>query len=108
MPPSWLNFAGVKEGNDRQVLPFSSMTVSQKWDTSHIAFPQALKHQFSSNSSRLPFEAGTTFATMKAENLFMRLMFYIRYYVVPPASFGIFVVAEGLFLYGLYRAFIAP
>ncbi len=45
---------------------------------------------------------------MKAENLFMRLMFYIRYYVVPPASFGIFVVAEGLFLYGLYRAFIAP
>jgi hypothetical protein len=35
-------------------------------------------------------------------------MFYIRYYVVPPASFGIFVAAEGMILYGLYRAFVMP
>ncbi len=38
----------------------------------------------------------------------MRVMIYIRYYVLPPASFGIFVVAEGILLYGLYRAFVAP
>ncbi len=38
----------------------------------------------------------------------MRVMFYIRYYVIPPASFAIFVAAEALFLYGLYRAFVAP
>ncbi len=38
----------------------------------------------------------------------MRMMFYIRYYVVPPASFGVFVAAEALFLYGLYRAFVMP
>jgi hypothetical protein len=38
----------------------------------------------------------------------MRFMFYIRYYLLPPASFGIFVVAEALLLYGLYRAFVAP
>jgi hypothetical protein len=36
------------------------------------------------------------------------MMFYIRYYVVPPASFGLFVAAEAVLLYGLYRAFVAP
>jgi hypothetical protein len=36
------------------------------------------------------------------------MMFYIRYYVVPPASFGLFVVAEAGLLYGLYRAFVMP
>jgi len=35
-------------------------------------------------------------------------MFYIRYYVLPPASFGIFVAAEACLLYGLYRIFVAP
>jgi hypothetical protein len=34
----------------------------------------------------------------------MKTLFYIRYYVVPPASFGLFLVAEAVFLYGLYRA----
>ena len=38
----------------------------------------------------------------------MRMMFYIRYYVLPPASFGVFVAAEAAVLYVLYRAFIAP
>jgi hypothetical protein len=38
----------------------------------------------------------------------MRVMFYIRYYVVPPASFGVFVAAEALFLYGMYRTFVLP
>jgi len=38
----------------------------------------------------------------------MRMMFYIRYYLLPPASFGIFVAAEAFLLYGLYRAFVAP
>jgi hypothetical protein len=36
----------------------------------------------------------------------MRVLFYIRYYLVPPASFGLFVLAEGVFLYGLYRAIL--
>jgi hypothetical protein len=38
----------------------------------------------------------------------MRMMFYIRYYVLPPASFGVFVAAEAVLLYGLYRAFVMP
>jgi hypothetical protein len=38
----------------------------------------------------------------------MRMLFYIRYYVVPPASFGLFVAAEIMLLYGLYRAFVVP
>ncbi len=38
----------------------------------------------------------------------MRVIFYIRYYVIPPASFGVFVLAEAMFLYGLYRAFVVP
>jgi hypothetical protein len=38
----------------------------------------------------------------------MRVMFYIRHYVIPPASFGLFVVAEAAVLYVLYRAFVAP
>jgi hypothetical protein len=38
----------------------------------------------------------------------MRLIFYIRQYVIPPASFGVFVAAEAAVLYGLYRAFVAP
>jgi hypothetical protein len=39
----------------------------------------------------------------------MRIMlFYIRHYVLPPASFGVFVAAEAAILYGLYRAFVAP
>jgi hypothetical protein len=38
----------------------------------------------------------------------MRLMFYMRYYVLPPASFGIFVAAEAFLLYGLYRVFVLP
>jgi hypothetical protein len=38
----------------------------------------------------------------------MRVMFYIRYYVLPPASFAVFVAAEAAVLYGLYRAFVAP
>jgi hypothetical protein len=38
----------------------------------------------------------------------MRVMFYIRHYVIPPVSFGVFVAAEAALLYGLYRAFVAP
>jgi hypothetical protein len=55
-----------------------------------------------------PFLAGMVDAETTSENRFMRVMFYIRYYVVPPASFGVFVAAEALFLYGLYRAFVIP
>jgi hypothetical protein len=38
----------------------------------------------------------------------MRVMFYVRYYLVPQASFGMFVLAEAVFIYGLYRTLIAP
>jgi len=38
----------------------------------------------------------------------MRLMIYIRYHVIPPASFGIFLAAEAMLLYALYRAFVVP
>jgi hypothetical protein len=43
-----------------------------------------------------------------AWNSVMRFIFYIKHYVLPPASFGIFVVAEAALLYGLYRVFVAP
>jgi len=43
-----------------------------------------------------------------AWTLVMRFMFYIKHFVLPPASFGVFVVAEAAVLYGLYRAFVAP
>jgi hypothetical protein len=36
------------------------------------------------------------------------MMFYIRHYLIPPASFGVFVLVEAAVLYGLYRAFVAP
>jgi len=39
---------------------------------------------------------------------YMRTIFYIRYHVIPPASFGVFVAAEAMLLYGLYRAFVVP
>jgi len=35
-------------------------------------------------------------------------IFFIRYQMVPTASFGFFVLIEAVFLYGLYRAFVAP
>jgi hypothetical protein len=35
-------------------------------------------------------------------------IFFVRYQMVPTVTFGLFVVAEGAFLYGLYRAFIVP
>jgi hypothetical protein len=35
-------------------------------------------------------------------------MFYLKYYLVPQVSFGLFLMAEGVFLYGLYRAFVVP
>jgi len=38
----------------------------------------------------------------------LRILFYTKYYLVPQVSFGLFVTAEGVFLYGLYRAFVAP
>jgi hypothetical protein len=38
----------------------------------------------------------------------MQILFYIKHYVLPPASFAVFVVAEAAILYGLYRAFVAP
>jgi hypothetical protein len=44
----------------------------------------------------------------KTWRLVMRILFYIRHYVLPPASFGVFVAAEAAILYGLYRAFVAP
>ncbi len=69
---------------------------------------QVLEYQHGRKLDRPQCAAGTTDAATNAENRFMRYMFYIRYYVVPPASFGIFVAAEALFLYGLYRAFVAP
>jgi len=37
----------------------------------------------------------------------MRLQFYLKYYLVPQAAFGFFLLAEAFFLYGLFRAFIA-
>jgi hypothetical protein len=37
-----------------------------------------------------------------------QIIIYIRHYLIPPASFGVFVVAEAAVLYGLYRAFVAP
>jgi hypothetical protein len=69
---------------------------------------QAIEYQHAVKLNQPLFTAGTTDAETNAENRFMRYMFYIRYYVVPPASFGVFVAAEALFLYGLYRAFVAP
>ena len=71
-------------------------------------FLPAPGHPLCLKSSHLLIEAGTVLANKEFENRFMRVMFYIRYYVVPPASFAIFVAAEALFLYGLYRAFVAP
>ena len=38
----------------------------------------------------------------------IRLLFYVRYHLVPQASFGVFVMAEAVFIYGLYKAFVAP
>ncbi len=38
----------------------------------------------------------------------MRILFYAKYYLVPQVSFGLFVVAESVFLYGLYRVFVMP
>lgn len=35
------------------------------------------------------------------------LSFYIRYYLAPNASFGMFLLLEAFFLYALYHAFIA-
>ena len=69
---------------------------------------QALEHQYAAKSDKPLYWAGMMIAKIIAEESVMRVMFYIRYYVVPPASFGVFVMAEGLFLYGLYRAFVAP
>ncbi len=38
----------------------------------------------------------------------LRILFYAKYYLVPQVSFGLFLVAETVFLYGLYCAFVAP
>jgi hypothetical protein len=38
----------------------------------------------------------------------IRILFYTKYYLVPQVSFGLFLLAESVFLYGLYRAFVAP
>jgi hypothetical protein len=32
----------------------------------------------------------------------------MRYYLIPQVSFGLFVMGEAVFLYGLYRAFVVP
>jgi hypothetical protein len=37
-----------------------------------------------------------------------RILFYLKYYLVPQVSFGLFLLAESVFLYGLYCAFVAP
>jgi hypothetical protein len=37
----------------------------------------------------------------------IRVLFYLKYYLMPQISFGLFIAAEAFFLYGLYRAFIA-
>ena len=33
---------------------------------------------------------------------------YIRFQVIPPVSFGLFLAVEGIVLYGLYRAIVTP
>jgi hypothetical protein len=38
----------------------------------------------------------------------MRILFYMKYYLMPQVSFGLFLVAESVFLYGLYCVFISP
>lgn len=38
----------------------------------------------------------------------IRILFYLKYYLVPQVSFGLFLLAESVFLYGLYCAFVAP
>jgi hypothetical protein len=35
-------------------------------------------------------------------------LIFIRNQMVPTFSFGLFVAAEGAFLYGLYKAFVGP
>ena len=37
----------------------------------------------------------------------IRVLFYMKYYLLPQLSFGLFIVAEGVYLYGLYSAFVA-
>jgi hypothetical protein len=37
----------------------------------------------------------------------LRFLFYLKYYLMPQISFGLFILAEAVFLYGLYRAFVA-
>ncbi len=38
----------------------------------------------------------------------MRILFYLKNYLVPQISFGLFLIAESVFLYGLYCVFISP
>jgi hypothetical protein len=82
--------------------------MSKNRDTDNGSFLQAFDYQRAEKLAQAVFGAGTLDAEATPENRFMRMMFYIRYYVVPPASFGVFVAAEALFLYGLYRAFVMP
>ena len=68
---------------------------------------QMLGHQFNpqlKNSGA----AGHEYCFVIVWNTVMRIIFYVKHYVLPPASFGIFVAAEAAVLYGLYRAFVAP
>ena len=93
---------------DRSKLcPNSSRTVSKIWNTPNRMFLQMLGNQF--NPKLENSDAGRhEYCFVIVWNLVMRFIFYIKHYVLPPASFGIFVAAEAAVLYGLYRAFVAP
>jgi hypothetical protein len=82
--------------------------MSNSWTALADSFSQAFGSHFKTNDILLENRVARVLLKTTRMAIGIRILFYLRYYLVPQASFGLFLAAETVFLYGLYRAFVAP